>query len=123
MGAPEQTETSTFDVTEMSTALDSVTPKDNAEAVALAREKGWAVPEKYDYERYNATAEGGAPPVVEEELPAELIWGATAAKYEWKDEYGDVGPVNTDLEKMLFHNEFTNRQGGQFQKYVFDVCC
>lgn len=110
---------SPFYTGDMAAALDAgaVQPAkvDPAEAAALARQKGWTAPEKYDYERYNAT--GGAPPV-EEELPAELIWGARAAKYEWKDEYGDVGPANPELEKMLFHNEFTNRRGHQFEKYA-----
>jgi ATP-dependent RNA helicase DDX3X len=83
------------------------------EAAALAREKGWTEPEKYDYEKY-----AQPPPRDAEPAPEAMIWGARAAKYEWKDEYGEIGPPNEELEKMLFHGEHINRAGDDFEQYV-----
>lgn len=104
-----------FDVSEMSTALKDVTNEQNnknPEAATIAREKGWAAPEGYDYTKY--TAEPLPKPAEEQEqgeqgeLPE---WAAKAAKYEWKDEFGDVGPHIPELEEMLFRSEFINRAG------------
>ncbi|RAQ52197.1 DEAD/DEAH box RNA helicase [Aspergillus flavus] len=110
----------TFNVSSMGTALDDVTQAQNAkkaEAASTAREKGWAEPEGYDYSKYNAAplgpplatpGEGNEPEQPQQELPE---WAANAAKYEWKDEYGDVGPANPQLEEMLFRSELINRTG------------
>jgi ATP-dependent RNA helicase DDX3X len=38
-------------------------------------------------------------------------WHGTATKYEWKDEYGEVGPRIPELEKQLFGGEFQMRRG------------
>ncbi|XHG09393.1 hypothetical protein AWENTII_012455 [Aspergillus wentii] len=104
-----------FDVSEMSTALKDVTNQQNnknPEAATIAREKGWTAPEGYDYTKY--TAEPLPKPAEEQEqgeqgeLPE---WAAKATKYEWKDEFGDVGPHIPELEEMLFRSEFINRAG------------
>ncbi|KAL9103128.1 MAG: hypothetical protein Q9163_001808 [Psora crenata] len=84
--------------------------KGNAEAVKRARESGWVEPTEYDYESYNATAKeqlerGNAP-----------AWASNATRYEWKDEYGDVGPAHPELEKMLFGDENQMRKGPEFEK-------
>lgn len=86
------------------------------EAAARCRELGWAEPAKYDYETYNA----GQKPREEREaaeqgkdLPA---WAANAQKYEWSDEFGDVGPRHEELENMLFNSEHINRTGIAFDK-------
>ena len=101
-----------FDVTDMSNALKEVTDdkiNKNAEASNLAREKGWVPPEQYDYTKYNsAPAEKPEEVTEQSEIPE---WAASAAKYEWNDEFGDVGPPNKELEDMLFRNEFINRAG------------
>ncbi|KAK2760494.1 hypothetical protein FQN53_007874 [Emmonsiellopsis sp. PD_33] len=81
----------------------------NAEAAALAREKGWSEPQQYDYEAYNAP-----PKPVEGVIVGDVEWASNAAKYEWKEEYGDVGPKNEELEQMLFRSEFLNRAGTKF---------
>ncbi|PYH93406.1 DEAD/DEAH box RNA helicase [Aspergillus ellipticus CBS 707.79] len=102
-----------FDVSDMGQALKESTgnePGKATEATNVAREKGWVAPEGYDYDKYNSTV----PPLVKPEGGGdELIpeWAAKAAKYEWKDEFGDVGPQNSELEEMLFRNEFINRTG------------
>ncbi|KAL4754840.1 hypothetical protein BDW72DRAFT_200509 [Aspergillus terricola var. indicus] len=86
----------------------------NIEASALAREKGWVEPKNYDYEKYvnvipsEKPAEDGENSQDEQSIPE---WAANAAKYEWNDEYGDVGPENPHLEEQLFRGEFINRTG------------
>ncbi|KAK2742946.1 hypothetical protein FQN57_005076 [Myotisia sp. PD_48] len=80
-------------------AVPDTTLPDAASAAALAREKGWSEPQRYNYEAYNATTK--------DELP----WASSSAKYEWKEEYGDVGPPNEELEKMLFNDEYIPRVG------------
>ncbi|KAL5334818.1 P-loop containing nucleoside triphosphate hydrolase protein [Aspergillus crustosus] len=104
----------TFNGAAMRDALADVTntkPSQNDEASAIAREKGWVAPEGYDYEKYTAGPPGeklAEELEQEEDLPQ---WAATAAKYEWKDEYGDVGPESPQLEEQLFRSEYINRTG------------
>lgn len=123
-----------FDVSDMNNAVHEVETtgqtnsqvnghnKMDAEAASLARAKGWAAPETYDYSKYVAPtgpaapveqSEFGGEPIAAEELPK---WAGNAAKYEWKDEYGDVGPEIPELEEMLFRNEFINRTGLKISK-------
>lgn len=107
-----------FDVTDMSNALKEVTneqPNKKTEAAAIAREKGWAEPEGYDYTKYNTVEplETLAEDTEQGQLPE---WAANAAKYEWSDEFGDIGPANVKLEEMLFRNEYINRTGLKFEK-------
>lgn len=44
------------------------------------------------------------------------IWASNAKKYEWSDDFGDVGPEFLDLELQLFHGEHINRTGIAFDK-------
>lgn len=84
----------------------------NKEASAEARAKGWAEPAEYDYSKYvnpvSSAAATGDADMVQEDIPE---WAATAAKYEWDNDYGDVGPPNPDLEQMLFQSDLINRTG------------
>ena len=85
----------------------------NAEAAQRSREAGWVEPVKYDYEAYNASskeARDNLGPDVE--LPT---WAANATKYEWKDEYGDVGPGDPELEAVLFGQD-TRVTEGKFRE-------
>ncbi|KAJ5594348.1 uncharacterized protein N7459_000556 [Penicillium hispanicum] len=68
-----------------------------SEEATRAAEKGWVVPTPFDYEAY-ANKES-------------TDWAGVAARYEWDDEYGDIGPPNEELEKMLFRNEYIQRAG------------
>ena len=43
-------------------------------------------------------------------------WAANASRYEWSDDFGDVGPEDKDLEKMLFHAEEKMEVGDQLKK-------
>ncbi|RAL05149.1 DEAD/DEAH box helicase [Aspergillus ibericus CBS 121593] len=102
-----------FDVSDMSNALKESTGNESTlptEAASAAREKGWTTPERYDYEKYTATVAplGPSHNNGEESLPE---WAAQAAKYEWRDDYGDVGPENPALEEQLYRGEYINRTG------------
>ncbi|KAG5297898.1 DEAD-box protein [Histoplasma ohiense] len=104
-----------FGVQKMTEAIDQVTDSANnlkEEAAALARQKGWTEPQRYDYDTYNADPKPGEGAGLTD-LPE---WASNAAKYEWKEEYGDVGPRNEELEKMLFHDEYLNRAGNKFDR-------
>lgn len=110
-------DTSNFGVSTVRDALADVTNVQNTkniEACAVAREKGWVEPKDYDYEKYvtvipsEKPAENGENSQDEQSIPE---WAANAAKYEWNDEYGDVGPENPHLEEQLFRAEFINRTG------------
>lgn len=81
------------------------------EAAAMAREKGWVVPQRYNYEAYNA--------LNRDDYADALPWASNSAKYEWKEEYGDIGPPNEELEQMLFKDEYIPRVGKLLEKYVY----
>ncbi|KAI5300692.1 hypothetical protein KEM56_002263 [Ascosphaera pollenicola] len=124
-----------LDVNDHSGTIQVVAPVNNmnAEAAARAREHGWSEPQQYDYQKYQAPikpnpaaaaagteGEATADPAVTgvdvedgEEFPQ---WASSAAKYEWKEEYGDVGPRNEALEQMLFHSDLISRAGTCFEK-------
>lgn len=87
-----------------------------AESTQRSRDAGWVEPEKYDYEAYNAgTNEARQAVDGALELP---IWAANATKYEWKDEYGEVGPAHPELEAMLFGKDYHVTEGQHREKYV-----
>ncbi|KAI9808609.1 MAG: hypothetical protein M1825_003759 [Sarcosagium campestre] len=78
---------------------------------------GWTKPKPFNYAIYNAETREERE-AVEALAPAEDVgaWAATATKYEWKDEYGDVGPSVPALEKQLFGGEHAMRRGIEFEK-------
>ena len=82
---------------------DQMTATRNEEAHALARDRGWVEPQALDYTAYIAPSGEGD-------------WAHNAERYEWKEEYGDVGPPSEALEAQLFRSEFLNRQGLKFDK-------
>lgn len=110
-----------FDTQEMAAALpDSEEPKSrmDAAAAAVAREKGWVEPEKYDYSKYALPVKpvGEGPPTEAPAPGSDLAWAHEARKYEWNEEHGDVGPEDKQLEEMLFGSELINRTGVKFEK-------
>ncbi|KAL4991469.1 DEAD-domain-containing protein [Aspergillus falconensis] len=110
-------DTNNFEVSSVKDALADVTNvqnNKNIEASALAREKGWVEPKDYDYEKYVTVLSSERPAKDGENSQGEHPvpeWAANAAKYEWNEEYGDVGPENPHLEEQLFRSEFINRTG------------
>lgn len=102
------------------------------ETAQRARDAGWVERETYNYAAYNAApnaapnaasnsafnaggTKGGEATEQTQDVPS---WASNSARYEWSDEYGDVGPPHPELEKHLFKNEFLNRTGLKFNKYV-----
>ncbi|KPI44667.1 ATP-dependent RNA helicase ded1 [Cyphellophora attinorum] len=87
-------------------------PKDQ-EAYDRAREKGWSAPEPSNYPAENGTeAQSNEVPFVEE------AWMHSAQKYEWSEEFGDVGPKITELEAQLFNPDLKPVKGNLFEKQV-----
>lgn len=110
--------TNGFDMEGVGAALKDVTkvannipPAKNEEAHNLARERGWVEPQEFDYDAYNATGKAAAT-----REAGQSEWAHSAEKYEWKEEYGDVGPPSAALEAQLFHSGFINRRGLKFDK-------
>ena len=89
----------------------------NEDALKRVREAHWTEPQKFDYDAYNAgprdqrLSASAADPGFD--VPT---WAANAAKYEWSDEYGDVGPAHQALEEMLFGDENKMQKGEEFKK-------
>jgi ATP-dependent RNA helicase DDX3X len=113
-----------FETADMAATLPEVTngtttqpngpPKDQ-EAFDKARSKGWVAPSAYDYSATSKISKSAddLAAIPQDEQPQ---WAHLAAKYEWKDEYGDVGPEIPELEKQLFGNEYITRQGENFNE-------
>jgi ATP-dependent RNA helicase DDX3X len=120
--------TDNFDTTEMSTALEAISgatrkqpigaPPSKEEAIAKARGHKWVEPQKYDYSIYNKqVADAGT----DTSQSRQHEWASSAGKYEWNDEYGDVGPRVPELEKQLFNDELRMRHGDNFNAFQFQV--
>ncbi|KAF3390306.1 ATP-dependent RNA helicase ded1 [Penicillium rolfsii] len=78
------------------------TPSDNKKFDVGPRDAGWMNPVPYGYENFN---DGNS-----------VYWEGMAPRYEWNDEYGDIGPRNEELEKQLFNEEFMPRAGLRFDE-------
>jgi hypothetical protein len=118
---------------------------DNNEARERARRVGWSAPTAYNYESSTgvtredrdraamaalsqnlqdvniahpgAVSHGAEAAGRTNDIAPDIpLWAASAAKYEWKEEYGDVGPEVPELEKILFGDVFRNRQGASFDQ-------
>ncbi|KAI9755233.1 MAG: hypothetical protein M4579_004365 [Chaenotheca gracillima] len=89
------------------------------EAIAKAptvhpTELGWAAKTEFDYKMYNASTN-------EERDAMQAVgnvpeWASNAVKYEWQDDYGDVGPRVEALENQLFRDADVVESGAEFQK-------
>jgi hypothetical protein len=67
--------------------------------VERARGHGWANAVPFNYEAFQPQGGNNAE------------FHGSAQVYEWKGEYGDVGPKIPELETMLFGGEFQMRRG------------
>lgn len=83
-------------------------PKDKKEAENKAREHGYTAPVPYDYSAYQDDGKGS-----DMLASATRAAAAQAARYEWKGEYGEVGPKIPELEAILFSDEFKYEAGTQ----------
>ncbi|KAI4275520.1 MAG: hypothetical protein LQ337_003163 [Flavoplaca oasis] len=62
----------------------------------------------------NVTKWGGRKTI--DDYSAVPAWAANATRYEWSEDFGDVGPEDKDLEKMLFQAEDKMEVGDQLKK-------
>ena len=90
----------------------------NEQALERVKEANWGVRQEYDYAKYtegprDRTAPGSDGDALHGNAPT---WAANAAKYEWDDEYGDVGPEHDELKQMLFGDEHKMEQGQELSK-------
>lgn len=98
---------------DVTSSMANATIRD-AEASERSRNAGWVEPQSYDYETYNAsTREEREANEQTRELPS---WAANAVRYEWSDDYGDIGPAKQDLEDDLFGDEHKMQTGLEFNK-------
>lgn len=67
-----------------------------------ARAAGWTEATAFNYDEFQRLGGNDAD------------WHGAAKSYEWKDEYGDVGPEVPELEKILFGGEFQMRKGEHY---------
>lgn len=88
----------------------SINEADKQAQLERARGHGWTETVAFDYNSYQKS--GGDNP---------YEWYGTAEKYEWKDDYGDVGPEIPELEKILFGNEFITREGAHRNNLDIEV--
>ncbi|KAF2435617.1 P-loop containing nucleoside triphosphate hydrolase protein [Tothia fuscella] len=90
-------------------------PEDDAEAEAKARGHNWVPKTNYDYSSYaikdkNSVEVGNMP-----------AWAASAVKYEWSDDFGDVAPRVEELEKQLFTTDFLAGTGTAMKALELEV--
>lgn len=78
-----------------------------------ARDAGWVEPQAYDYTAASARHGEQAAPSSIEQVDAEDMpgWMHQAAKYEWHEDYGDIGPEVPELEAQLFKGDSRTRTG------------
>lgn len=71
---------------------------------------GWDEPEPQDYARLAALRSTRAD---ELENVAQEMWNSASGKYEWSDEYGNVGPEIPELEAQLFDRQYAPSVGDE----------
>jgi ATP-dependent RNA helicase DDX3X len=111
---------SAYDTSTMNEALPDVTyPPPNGNG-ALShqqlRDAGWVERQAFNYDHLMAKPSEAAPPAAATDGNQAPDWAHNAAKYEWSEEYGDVGPKIPQLEDQLFRSEFLNRAGVKFNE-------
>lgn len=106
------------EATNGTSASDNTGPVRDEEKYKQAREAGWVAPQAYNYEA--ATAKHGDEPasssgeqVDDSDAPC---WAHEAAKYEWQDDFGDVGPEVPELEAQLFKGDTRTKIGQHLEK-------
>lgn len=90
----------------------------NEQALERVKEANWGARHEYDYAKYTEGPRDKTAPTLEGATPQGNLptWAANAAKYEWDDEYGDVGPEHDELRQMLFGDEHKMEQGQEISK-------
>lgn len=83
----------------MSIDHDKITPQ----------QAGWDEKVPLNYDSLMPKPADGDDAVKENQTAPE--WYSTAAKYEWSDDYGDVGPSIPELEEQLFDRHTKTMEG------------
>ncbi|KAJ4542365.1 hypothetical protein HRR83_007071 [Exophiala dermatitidis] len=93
---------------------DEAVKRERAEA---SRQAGWCEPMAFNYDATAPTAALNVNPDGDNGNDASVPagWAHNAQKYEWQEDYGDVGPRHEELEKELFRAEHINRAGDKFK--------
>ena len=94
--------------------MDPVTAGEPAGAgepdfISKARAAGWVERTEFDYDAYERS-----------DKPTEG-WYGNSAVYEWKGEYGDIGPSVEALEHQLFGSKNRMREGSHRQALDLEV--
>lgn len=102
-------------------ALSDVTnkvAKVQVSEVALERVKqaDWVPTQGFDYGKYNKGPHDKTAPASGPDQPQGDAsgWASDAVRYEWDEDYGDVGPEHKGLEDILFGNENKMVRGEEF---------
>ena len=82
-----------------STTETSGVAAEGSNVTSQAQAPGWNEQSKFDYDKYESA-----------EAPSEG-WYGNSAVYEWKGEYGDIGPKVPLLEEQLFRGVNRMREG------------
>ena len=101
-------------------AATGVVVRDEA-AIKRVKEADWSVPEKYNYDSYNA----GNKEEYEALIAAQQVvpeWASNAVRYEWSDDFGDVGPESKELEEILFGDAYKMTEGAKMEVLVDARC-
>lgn len=106
---PEMNGGGDANMTEANGATTDHKNMDKTEYEKKARDAGWTETTAFDYGEFQRTGGNDAD------------WRGAAKKYEWNDEYGDVGPEIKELEDILFGGEFQVRKGDHAQNLDLDV--
>lgn len=75
----------------------------------------WSAQTPFDYESFNR----GPQEMTTADAVVDGIneWASSGARYEWKEEFGDVAPSDPELEKVLFgESKEDSMTGIQFDK-------
>lgn len=94
----------------------------------LVEATAWSKPVPYDYAAATGATREERDEAARNARSAELdasgdagmtadvpLWASNAKKYEWRDEFGDVGPAIPELERQLFDDQFGQRVGENFK--------
>jgi ATP-dependent RNA helicase DDX3X len=82
--------------------LSGVGPNTDA-VLQVARDKGWTERVPYAYAELSNDKD-------------HRDWAGVAVRYEWKDEYGDIGPAVPELEEQLFRSDLMSRAGDKLDE-------
>lgn len=87
-------------------------------ALECVKQAGWVPTQGFDYGKYNKGPHDKTAPASGPDQPQGDAsgWAGDAVRYEWDEDYGDVGPEHKELKDILFSNENKMVRGEEFSK-------